>query len=103
MKRAILFMAMVTPFVLAAPAPPHIDSLSPSSAAPFDDLTINGSGFGDKQGTSKVTLGDQKMAVETWSATQVKVNLPKLTPGNKNIVITVGGVASNGFTLHVTM
>jgi len=103
MKRAILFMAMVTSFVLAAPAPPHIDSLSPSSAAAFDDLTINGSGFGDKQGTSKVTIGGQKPAVEAWSSTQLKVSVPKLTPGNKNIVITVGGVASNGFALHVTM
>jgi hypothetical protein len=70
-----------------------ITSVSPSIGAIGSTVTINGTGFGSTQGT--VTFNGIAAAVSSWSATSITVTVPAgATTGN--IVVTAGGVGSNG-------
>jgi len=84
--------------------PPTISSLSPTSGAVGAAVTIAGSGFGASQGSSTVTFnGTAAATASAWSATSITVAVPSgATTGN--VVVTVGGQASNGvgFTVATT-
>ncbi len=59
------------PFTVNPPAPPLINSLSPSTGAANTQVTIDGSGFGP-QATGTVWLGSSPAgSVVSWSATQI--------------------------------
>jgi hypothetical protein len=58
-----------------------ITSVSPSSAAPSAQVTITGSGFGASQGTGQVWLGGAIAAVQSWSDSQIVVQVPQPIPG----------------------
>ncbi len=66
--------------------PPVIDCYSPLSGPPATTVTLNGSGFGNTQGSSSVlvlsSLTDTwaSWPVATWSATQITVPVPANTP-----------------------
>jgi IPT/TIG domain-containing protein len=81
---------------------PHIASLSPTSG-PIDTLvTITGTSFGSTQSSSKVTFQQNIATIERWSATSIVVQVPTgATTGN--VVVTVGGRASNGVTFTVSV
>ena len=81
---------------------PSITSLSPTSGAIGAAVTIAGSNFGSSQGTSTVTFnGTAAAAASAWSATSITVTVPSgATTGN--VVVTVGGQASNGVNFTVT-
>ena len=85
-------------------ATPTITSLSPTSGAVGASMTITGTNFGSTQGTSTVTFnGTTATTISSWSATSIVVPVPAgATTGN--VVVTVGGVASNGsnFTVLAT-
>ena len=78
---------------------PYIENVTPNVAAAGSTVTINGSSFGASQGSSTVTFnGTAATAIVSWSSagTQIQVAVPSgATTGN--VVITVGGVASNGY------
>jgi hypothetical protein len=63
-------------------------------------LTIAGSNFGAAQGTSTVTFNGTLATPTSWSATSITVPVPLATTGN--VVVTVGGVPSNGMPFSMT-
>ncbi|MBN2081438.1 IPT/TIG domain-containing protein [bacterium] len=74
---------------------PTISSLSPTRRIVGDNLTINGSGFGDTRGTSTVTFNGgsgvevtEGSAYVSWSANQIVVEVPD-------------GAASGTVTVHI--
>jgi hypothetical protein len=88
-------------FTVIVPAP-SISSLNPTSGAVGASITVTGTNFGATQGTSTVKFNGTVAAATSWSATSVAVKVPTgATTGN--VVVTVGGVASNGvnFTVQV--
>ena len=63
-------------------------------------MTITGTNFGATQGTSTVTFNGTAATPTTWSATSIVVPVPTgATTGN--VVVTVGGLASNALTFTV--
>jgi carbon monoxide dehydrogenase subunit G len=81
-------------------AAPVITSLSPTSGAAGQVVTITGTTFGSAQGTSTVTFNGTPGTPASWSATSIKVPVPAAaTTGN--VVVTVSGVASNGVSFTV--
>src|SRR6266852_9333905 len=81
---------------------PSITSLNPTSGPVGTSVTIVGTNFGATQGTSTVTFNGKAAAATSWSATSITAPVPSgATTGN--VVVTVGGVGSNGvgFTVPV--
>jgi hypothetical protein len=88
------------PFTVTAP--PRINSLNLSSAAVGTPVTISGTNFGATQGTSTVKFNGTAAAPSSWSANSIVLPVPAgATSGN--VVVTVGGVASNGVPFTVTV
>ncbi len=79
---------------------PSITSLSPTSGAAGTSVTITGSSFGSSQGTSTVTFNGTTATPTSWSAGSITVPVPS-TAATGNVVVTVGGVASNGLNFTV--
>jgi IPT/TIG domain len=81
---------------------PAITTLNPTSATVGSSVTINGSNFGSTQGSSTVTFnGTPAGTATTWTATSISIPVPTgATTGN--VIVTVGGVPSNGVTFTVT-
>jgi len=85
------------------PPAPGISSLSPNSGAVGATVTITGSNFGSSQGTSTVTFnGTSAGTASAWSATSITVTVPS-GAATGNVVVTVGGQASNGVSFTVTV
>jgi hypothetical protein len=81
--------------------PPSIAGLNPTSGPVGTPVTVSGANFGPTQGTSTVTFNGTVAPVTIWSTTSITVPVPAgATPGN--VVVTVGGVASNGLNFAVT-
>jgi hypothetical protein len=81
---------------------PTISSASPSSGPVGTSVTISGSNFGASQSTSTVTFnGVGAGTASTWTATSVTVLVPS-GASTGDVVVTVGGVASNSVTFTVT-
>ena len=80
--------------------PPSLTSLAPTSGAVGASVTVTGTNFGATKGTSTVTFNGTTATPTTWSATSIVVPVPAgATTGN--VVVTVGGVASNGVAFTV--
>ncbi len=85
------------------PVAPSITSLGVTSGAVGTSVSISGANFGATQGSSTVTFNGTAAAVTSWSSTSIVAIVPAgATTGN--VVVTVGGVASNGimFTVSAT-
>ncbi len=81
--------------------PPSIASLSPPSGPVGTSVTITGTNFGALQGTSTVTFNGVAATPKSWSATSIVVPVPAgATTGN--VVVPVGGIASNALSFTVT-
>jgi len=83
--------------------PPVISTYSPVYGNPGTQITINGSGFGQTQGTStvraisSVTGTTSDWPVTSWSDTQIVVTVPGTMPlGNVYLYVQVGPLASIG-------
>ncbi len=84
----------------AVGAMPWITSLSEPSGPVSAPETITGVNFGASQGTSTVTFNGTTATVTSWGPTSISVTVPAgATSGN--VVVTVGGVASNGLPFAV--
>ena len=79
---------------------PSITSLSPASGIVGTSVTITGTNFGSTQGASTVQFNGTPATPTGWSVSSITVQVPTgATAGN--VVITVGGVASNGVSFTV--
>ena len=89
-------------FTVTSAATPTITNLAPNSGPVGASITITGTNFGATQGSSTVTFyNNQAATVTSWSATSIAVTVPAgATTGN--VVVTVGGVASNGVSFTLT-
>ncbi len=82
-------------------ATPTITLLNPTSGIAGTSVTITGTNFGATRGTSTVTFNGTAAAPTSWSATSVVVPVPaSATTGN--VVVTVGGQASNAVPFTVS-
>ena len=86
--------------VTAVTTGPSLTSLSPTSGAAGTMVTITGANFGSPQGSSSVFFNGTNAAPTNWSATSIVVPVPTGTTTG-SVVVTVGGVASNGVTFTV--
>ena len=77
---------------------PVITSIDPESGTQYHRVTITGTGFGSSRGTSTVTFaGTEASRYYEWSDTEIEVRPPSsVSVGTHAVVVTVGGVASNG-------
>ncbi len=104
-----LFVVFFLSLAAAPPAAfgaPSITSLSPATAPVGALVTITGANFGATQGTSTVKFNGTTATIPTggWSATSIVATVPAgATTGN--VVVTVGGVDSNGtnFTVGIVI
>jgi hypothetical protein len=88
-------------FTVTTPAfPPNISSLSPTHGPAGTPVTISGTHFGTSQGSSTVTFNGVAATVSSWSDTSIVASVPA-TATTGNVVVTVGGVASNGVLFTV--
>jgi hypothetical protein len=86
-------------FTVSATAP-SITSLNPASGPVGTSVTITGTNFGTTQGTSTVKFNGTAATPTSWNATSITAAVPSgATTGN--VVVTVGGVASNGVSFTV--
>jgi len=82
------------------PTTPAITNLSPSSGAAGTAVTITGTNFGGSQGTSTVAFNGTPTTPTSWGANSIVGPVPSgATTGN--VVVTVGGAASNGVNFTV--
>src|SRR6266404_789413 len=81
--------------------PPSITSLTPNSGAIGTSVTIAGANFGTSQGSSTVTFNGVAATPTIWSATSITATVPNGAITG-NVVVTVGGVLSNGVAFTVT-
>src|SRR5258708_6228661 len=83
-------------------AAPNITSLSPTTGAVGSSVTITGTNFGTTQGTGTVAFnGTTATSIGSWTATSIVATVPAgATTGN--VVVTVGGVSSNGAAFTVS-
>jgi len=81
-------------------AAPNITNISPTSGAVATSVTITGTGFGSTQGANTVNFNGVSSVPTSWSATQIKVPVPKgATTGS--VVVTASGTISNGVNFTV--
>src|SRR5207237_1277538 len=77
---------------------PTITSLNPTSGPVGTGVTITGTNFGT---TGTVTFNGTTASTTSWSATSIVASVPGgATTGN--VMVTVGGIASNGANFTVT-
>src|SRR5262249_18571208 len=78
-----------------------IGYLTPTSGPIGQSVTISGSNFGSTQGASTVKFSGISATASSWSATSITATVPN-GAFTGNVVVTVGGVASNGAIFQVT-
>lgn len=81
---------------------PGISSVSPTSGPAGTSVNITGTNFGGSQGSSTVSFNGTTATPTNWTNTTISVPVPNgATAGN--IVVTVGGLASNGVNFTPTL
>jgi hypothetical protein len=88
-------------FTVTSPGP-SVTSLNPTLGLVGATVTIAGANFGATQGASTVKFNGTSATVTSWSATSIMVAVP-IGATTGNVVVTVGGVASNGVDFTVTL
>jgi RHS repeat-associated protein len=82
---------------------PTITSISATTGAVGNQITIGGTGFGASQGAGAVYLNDAPMTINTWSATSISGTIPTgATTGHLGVSVSPGQNASNPFWFTVT-
>jgi len=101
--RFITLAALAVLFAGAAwQTAPVITSLSASQATRSGRLVIQGTGFGDEQGTSRVEIAGLSAIVTRWTDLKVVAYVPEAAPlGPAAVTVTVGGVRSNPVSLDL--
>ena len=79
---------------------PNISTLSTTFGMAGTPVTITGINFGTTPGTSTVKFNGITATTTVWGATSITTSVPNgATSGN--VVVTVGGIASNGIAFMV--
>jgi len=87
-------------FTVTPPAP-NITNIQPNPSAVGTSVTITGTNFGATQGVSTITFNGTPASPTSWSATSITTLVPVgATTGN--VIVTVGGQASNEFAFEVS-
>ncbi|HEX4605188.1 MAG TPA: IPT/TIG domain-containing protein, partial [Candidatus Angelobacter sp.] len=81
-------------------AVPHINSLTPASGSASTSVTISGTAFGVATGT--VLFNGTTATVSSWNDTSIVATVPAAA-STGSVVVTAGGVASNGVTFTVVL
>jgi unsaturated rhamnogalacturonyl hydrolase len=81
---------------------PSIGSLSATTGPVGTPVTITGTNFGTTQGSSTVSFAGTAATATSWNASSIAVTVP-VGAMTGSVVVTVGGVASNGVTFTVTV
>lgn len=79
----------------------EITRLVPKKGPVGTEVTIEGTGFGASQGSSIVTFNRQIAMPQSWSDTQIVIQVPQQATTGP-VIVTVNGVSSNGVTFTVT-
>ena len=87
-------------FTVSQPVP-TIVRLEPDTGEAGTEVRIRGRNFGAVQGTSSVTFNGTPATPFGWSDTTVEVEVPAAATSGP-VVVTVGGVESNGVAFAVT-
>jgi len=89
--------------VTLSPAAPRITKLEPASGKRGALVTISGADFGAAQGTSSVQFGGKTCTTYvSWSATQIKCNVPTTAAfGTLSVRVTTTAGASNAVSFKV--
>lgn len=88
-------------FTGSSPSAPSVSSLSTSSGPVGTPVQVNGANFASSQGTSSLTFNGTAATASSWSTTVINTSVPSgATTGP--VVVTVGGMASNGINFTVT-
>jgi FHA domain-containing protein/IPT/TIG domain-containing protein len=82
------------PFVLGHL--PLLLSISPASAAPGDVVTVAGRGFDVKPSANDVRVGSTRALVAAASGSELKVIVPRATPGETTVEVRLPGVEHVG-------
>jgi FHA domain-containing protein/IPT/TIG domain-containing protein len=82
------------PFVLGRL--PLVVSVSPASAAPGDLVTVAGRGFDARLPANDVRVGGARALVTAASGSELKVVVPRATPGETTVDVRVPGVEHVG-------
>jgi hypothetical protein len=77
-----------------------ISTVTPASGVRGTSITIAGSGFGASQGTGQIWLGTVPGVVQTWTDTQVVVQVAS-GAASGNAQVLQGGVVSNAIPFTV--
>jgi hypothetical protein len=80
---------------------PSITSVNPASGLVAAPVTITGANFGATQGTGTVTFNGIAATATSWSATSITTLVPA-GAATGSVVVTVGGVVSNGVIFVVS-
>lgn len=86
--------------ITITPAPPSITSLNPTSGPVGIYVAIAGANFGATQGSSTVSFNGVPATPSYWSVSSITVPVPT-GASSGNVVVTVGGAASNGVAFTV--
>ena len=85
-------------FTVGSSSGPSISSLSPTSGTVGAQVTIAGTNFGS---SGTVTFNGTTATTSSWNSTTIVTSVPSgATTGN--VMVTVGGVASNGVNFTVS-
>ncbi len=82
-------------------AQPTITTLNPTSGPVGTSVAITGTNFSSTQGTSTVTFNGVAATPTIWNDTNISAAVPA-GASTGNVVVTVGGLASNGVNFTVT-
>lgn len=86
---------------VAAPSPPAIVSVTPTSGAAATQVTIIGSGFGTAQNGGSVYVGTAFGIVQSWSDTQIVATVaPSSTSGSVQVLQSGQQSNSINFTVY---
>ncbi|MFZ1169447.1 MAG: Ig-like domain-containing protein, partial [Candidatus Sulfotelmatobacter sp.] len=80
--------------------PPAIASVVQAAGVAGTPIVINGTYFGTSEGSSTLTFNGVAATPTNWSDTQISVPVPSGAASGP-VVVTVNGVASNGFVFTV--
>ena len=84
---------------------PTITSLNPARAKLGDTVVITGTGFGDGVAfeTPLVTVGGITASSSSWTDTEITITVPSGVVSGDNVVVSRGGVASDGAELRIIL
>lgn len=80
---------------------PRVTGVSPTSGPVGTQVQVNGSGFGDIQGSSTITVGGITAAVSSWSDSQIVTTVPTTSKSGAVVVFASGQMSNNNINFTV--